>query len=238
MKTALITGSASGIGAETARRLSQSGYRVAVNSSKSIERGARLAGELPDAMYVQADISDPQQAAFLVEKVVKEFGRLDVLVNNAGITRMIPHGDMAAADAQVWRDILGVNVIGTWLVTTAAVPHLRAQGGTVVNISSIAGSRPAGSSIPYAVSKAAIEHMTRLLAATLGPEIRVNTVAPGLIDTEWTADFTEPRRWMEEESPLRRVGTCADVASAVCALVDASFTTGTVLLVDGGTHLR
>lgn len=238
-KAALVTGSSSGIGAEVARRLAAAGYRVAINSSKSAEAGARIAAALPGAMYVQADISDPDQAVGLVESVVGTFGRLDLLVNNAGVTRVIPHHDLAAADAVAWRDILSVNVIGTWLVTTAAVPHLRATGtGSIVNISSVAASRPTGSSIPYASSKAAVEHMTRLLAATLGPEVRVNAVAPGLIDTAWTADFAGPRKWMQEESPLQRVGTCADVAEAVYALVSAKLTTGQVLLVDGGTHLR
>jgi ketoreductase RED2 len=238
-KAALVTGSSSGIGAELARRLAAAGYRVAVNSSKSAESGARVAAELPGAIYVQADVAEPGQASELIDSVVGEFGRLDLLVNNAGVTRMIPHHDLWAADAGAWRDILAVNVIGTWLVTVAAVPHLRASGsGSVVNISSVAGSRPTGSSIPYAVSKAAVEHMTRLLAATLGPEVRVNAVAPGLIDTDWTADFAEPRKWMQEQSPLRRVGTCGDVAEAVYALANAEFTTGQTLLVDGGTHLR
>jgi ketoreductase RED2 len=238
-KAALVTGSSSGIGAEVARRLSAAGYRVAVNSSKSADSGARLAAELAGAIYVQADITDPGQAASLVESAVSAFGRLDLLVNNAGVTRVIPHHDLAAADASTWRDILAVNVIGTWLVTTAAVPHLQATGaGSIVNVSSVAGSRPAGSSVPYAVSKAAVEHMTRLLAAALGPQVRVNAVAPGLIDTAWTADFAEPRRWMREQSPLRRIGSCADVADAVCLLATAAFTTGQVLLVDGGTHLR
>jgi len=238
-KAALVTGSSSGIGAEVARRLAAGGYRVAVNSSKSAESGARVAAELPGAIYVQADITDPEQSSALIDSVVGEFGRLDLLVNNAGVTRVIPHQDLRAADAGAWRDILAVNVIGTWLVTTAAVPHLRATGcGSVVNISSVAGSRPAGSSVPYAVSKAAVEHMTRLLAAALGPEVRVNAVAPGLIDTTWTQDFAEPRRWMLEQSPLRRVGTPEDVAEAVCALATMAFSTGQVLLVDGGTHLR
>jgi len=236
---ALVTGSSSGIGAGVARRLAAAGYRVAINSSKSAASGERLAAELPGAIYVQADITEPDQVSGLIDSVTGEFGRLDLLVNNAGITRVIPHHDLQAADDGAWRDILGVNVIGTWLVTRAAVPHLRATGaGSVVNVSSVAGSRPAGSSIPYAVSKAAVEHMTRLLAASLGPEIRVNAVAPGLIDTEWTADFTEPRKWMREQSPLRRIGTCEDVAEAVHALATMAFSTGQVLLVDGGTHLR
>ncbi|PYC83780.1 polyketide synthase [Streptomyces tateyamensis] len=236
---ALVTGSSSGIGEAVARRLAAAGYRVVVNSARSVAAGQAVAAELPGAVYLQGDVADPQQARELVERTVEQLGRLDLLVNNAGTTRIIPHGDLAAADGEVWREILDVNVIGTWQVTTAAVPHLEATGqGAIVNISSIAGCRPAGSSVPYAVSKAAINHMTRLLAASLGPAVRVNAVAPGLIDTPWTADFTEPRKWVSTQAPLQRVGTTEDVAEAVLALARAAYTTGEVLLVDGGTHLR
>ena len=234
-----MTGSSSGIGAAIARRLAAAGWRVMVNSARSADAGERLADELPDAAYHQADISVAAQAADLVEATIRQFGGLDLLVNNAGTTRIIPHGDLVAADADVWREIFDVNVFGTWQVTVAAVPHLRDTGtGSIVNISSIAGSRPAGSSIPYAVSKAAINHITRLLAASLGPEVRVNAVAPGLIDTEWTKDFVEPRAYMTSSAPMRRIGTPQDVAEAVYAIAVGTYTTGEVLLVDGGVHLR
>ncbi|WP_327676538.1 SDR family NAD(P)-dependent oxidoreductase [Kitasatospora sp. NBC_00458] len=236
---ALVTGSSTGIGAAVARRLAETGHRVVVNSARSVEAGEELAKSLPDAHYVRADIADEQQARALVEEAVAHYGRLDVLVNNAGTTRIIPHDDLAAATPEVWREILDVNLIGTWQVTVAAVPHLRATGaGSVVNITSIAGSRPAGSSIPYAVSKAGLEHLTRLLAATLGPEVRVNAVAPGLIDTEWTSALTVPREQVPLIAPLRRLGTAEDVAATVLGLVGAPYTTGTVLLADGGVHLR
>ena len=216
-RVALVTGSSSGIGAEVARSLAADGLRVVINSSTSVAAGEALAA------------------------AVVHFGRLDVLVNNAGRTVAVPHADLAAATPQVWRDILALNVIGTWQTTAAAAPVLRESGaGCVVNISSIAGSRPAGSSIPYAVSKAAIEHMTRLLAKTLGPEIRVNAVAPGLVETPWVSgsDFFVPiAEQVRALAPLRRVGLPADVAGAVQALVNATYTTGQVLLVDGGVHL-
>lgn len=240
-RVALVTGSSSGIGAEVARSLAAQGLRVVVNSSTSVAAGEALAAELPDARYVQADVADEEQAGRLVATAVEHFGRLDVLVNNAGRTVAIPHADLNAATPQVWRDILALNVIGTWQTTVAAAPVLRESGaGCVVNISSIAGSRPAGSSIPYAVSKAAIEHMTRLLAKTLGPEIRVNAVAPGLVETPWVSgsDFFVPiAEQVRALAPLRRVGLPADVAGAVQALVNATYTTGQVLLVDGGVHL-
>ncbi|WP_236573027.1 SDR family NAD(P)-dependent oxidoreductase [Streptomyces sp. GS7] len=241
-RVALITGSSSGIGAAVARRMADAGLRVVVNSASSVRAGEELAAALPDAVYVQGDISDPADARRIVETAVEAFGRLDILVNNAGRTRFIPLGDLPAAGPAVWRDIFDVNVFGTWQVITAAVPHLKATGaGSIVNISSVSGSRAMGSSIPYAVSKAAVDHMTRLLAATLGPDVRVNAVAPGLVDTAWYDGAQEvwegSRDWITANTPQRRVGTPEDVAEAVHAVAHAAYTTGEVLLVDGGRHL-
>lgn len=240
-RVVLVTGSSSGIGERIARRLGSTGFRVVVNSARSVQAGEKIAAELPDGLYVRADVSDETEARTLVATALDHYGRLDMLVNNAGTTRPIPHQDLEAASPEIWREILGLNVIGTWQTTVAAMPALRASGdGLVVNISSIAGSRPAGSSIPYAVSKAAIEHMTRLLAATVGPEVRVNAVAPGLIETPWTSgkDFFIPiAEEVARRTPLRRVGRTEDVAEAVYALIEAKYTTGQVILVDGGAHL-
>ncbi|MFE0464619.1 SDR family NAD(P)-dependent oxidoreductase [Kitasatospora sp. NPDC058965] len=237
-RVALVTGSSSGIGEAVARRFADAGIRVVVNSARSVAAGQQLAAELPGAHYVQADIAVQADAERLVAETVEHFGRLDILVNNAGTTTFVPHADLAGATPEVWRRILDTNVIGTWQTTVAAVPHLKASGnGAVVSISSIAGSRPAGSSIPYAVSKAAIEHLTRLLANVLGPEVRVNAVAPGLIETPWTKDFTAIAEHVRQAAPLRRVGLPEDVAGAVLALVESAYTTGAVLGVDGGAHL-
>ncbi|MFE0043886.1 SDR family NAD(P)-dependent oxidoreductase [Streptomyces albireticuli] len=238
---ALVTGSSSGIGAAVATRLAVGGTRVVVNSARSVEAGEKLARSLPDAVYVRADVSVEAEARRLVAAAVEHYGRLDLLVNNAGVTRAVPHADLEGASPAVWREIFALNVFGTWQTTVAAMPHLAATGaGAVVNISSVAGSRPAGSSIPYAVSKAAIEHMTVLLAHTVGPRVRVNAVAPGLIETPWTrgSDFFAPvAEKVRDSTPLRRVGLPEDVAEAVLALAGASYTTGQVLLVDGGAHL-
>ncbi|WP_329115558.1 SDR family NAD(P)-dependent oxidoreductase [Streptomyces sp. NBC_01465] len=238
---ALVTGSSSGIGEAVARRLAAAGMRIVVNSAHSVDAGRKLAAELPDAVYVQADIADQAEAERLVEEAVAAYGRLDVLVNCAGTTRFIPHDDLAAASPDVWRDIFDVNVIGVWQTITAAVPHLRASGsGAVVTISSQAGVRPGGSSIPYAVSKAAVNHMTLLLAKTLGPEIRVNAVAPGFIDTPWfdgVEGAEESKAHVAAAVPMRRVGRAEDVAEAVHDLARAAYITGEVLLVDGGGHL-
>lgn len=240
-RVALVTGSSSGIGAAVARRLAAAGIRVVVNSARSVETGKALAAELPDAVYVQADVSDETQAAGLVAAAVEAYGRLDILVNCAGTTRFIPHDDLEAASPEVWRHLYDVNVIGVWQTVTAAVPHLRASGaGCVVTISSQAGVRPGGSSIPYAVSKAAVNHMTKLLAKTLGPDIRVNAVAPGFIDTPWfdgVEGADEAKARVAGAVPMRRVGRPEDIAGAVFDLTDASYITGEILLVDGGGHL-
>jgi ketoreductase RED2 len=238
-KVALVTGSSSGIGAAVARAFTAAGARVVVNSSTSIAAGEALAADLPGAIYVQGDIADEAQAAALVARATDEMGRLDILVNNAGTTRVIPHHDLAAVTAEDWQRILGVNIVGTWNVTRAATPALRASGsGSVINVSSLAGVRPAGSSIPYAVSKAGLNHLTVLLANVLGPEIRVNAVAPGLVDTPWTEDWDAVREMVKATAPLRRTGTPEDMAEACLFLATSTYTTGQVIVVDGGLHLR
>jgi ketoreductase RED2 len=238
-KVALITGSSSGIGAAVATALAGAGAKVVINSVTSVGAGQALATQLPEATYVQADISDAAQARSLVDAAVEHYGRLDVLVNNAGTTEVIPHHDLDAVTDEIWQRILGVNVIGTFNVTRAAVPHLRQTGqGVVVNVTSLAGVRPVGSSIPYAVSKAALNHLTVLLANTLGPEIRVNAVAPGLVDTPWTQDWDDLREVVRSMSPLRRSGLPQDVAEACLGLVRSQYVTGQVLVVDGGLALR
>jgi ketoreductase RED2 len=238
-KVVLVTGSSSGIGAAVARAFAAEGARIVVNSSRSVEAGERLAAELPEACYVRGDVSDAAQARALVDQAVARWGRLDVLVNNAGTTVRIPFDDIDSVTAEVWRTILDVNVIGTWLVTQAAVPALRESGeGNIVTISSLAGLRPTGSSIPYAASKAALNHLTLCLASTLGPSIRVNAIAPGLIDTPWTESWTEVRELYQALAPLRRSGSPEDVATACVGLVRSSFVTGQVLVCDGGIALR
>ena len=163
-------------------------------------------------------------------QAVDAHGRLDILVNNAGTTEVIAHPDLDAATPEVWRRIFDVNVIGTWQVTVAAVPHLRASGdGAVVNVSSVAGHTTRGSSIPYAASKAAVSHMTELLANVLGPEIRVNAVAPGLVDTPWTADWDVVREFVRAQAPLQRSGTPEDIAHVILGLVGARYVTGEIV---------
>jgi ketoreductase RED2 len=234
---ALITGSSSGIGAATAQAFAAAGSRVVVNSSSSVAEGEAVAAALPDAIYVQGDITDPAATQHLVDKTLERFGRLDTLVNNAGTTALIPHHDLEAANIDVWRRIFEVNVFGTWSMTVAAMPALKEARGSVVNVASVAGVRPTGSSIPYAASKAALNHMTVLLAKVVGPEVRVNAVAPGLIDTPWTADWDFVREVVQQVTPLKRSGQPGDVAEVVLSLATAAYVTGQVVLVDGGLSL-
>jgi NAD(P)-dependent dehydrogenase (short-subunit alcohol dehydrogenase family) len=231
---ALVTGSSSGIGAEIARRLGADGYRVVVNSRSSVEAG-RAVAEAVGGTYLQADVADAAQARGLIDQVLSQHGRLDVLVNNAGTTEVIAHRDLAAATPEIWRRLYDVNVIAPFVLVTAAEEALRAAApGCVVNISSLAGMRPTGSSIPYAASKAAFNHQTVLLAKVLGPDIRVNAVAPGLIETDFTQDVLEGE--MAKAIPARRIGSPDEVAACIRFLASeqASYVTGTTLTVDGG----
>jgi ketoreductase RED2 len=233
-KVVLVTGSSSGIGEGVARAFDAQGASVVVNSARSIEQGTLVANSLQSGIYVQGDISLDEDVARLVSTTLETFGRLDVLVNNAGTTQFIPHHDLAAASRDVWREIFEVNVFGTWAMTVAAVDALTASKGCVVNVTSIAGLRTRGSSIPYAASKAALNHQTVLLANVLGPDVRVNAVAPGLIDTPWTEDWEFVRDVVRNTAPMKRTGTPEDVGQMVLALAQNSYVTGQVVVIDGG----
>ena len=238
-RVAIVTGSTSGIGKATARRLVDLGAMVMVNSSSSVEAGNDLVAELGTATrYHRADVSSEEECIGLVDATVEAFGGLDILVNNAGYTRVIPHNDLDAVTEEVFRRIIDVNVFGTWYLSRAAVPALKAGGdGNIVNITSIAGLTAGGSSIPYAVSKAALNHLTRLMANVLGPEIRVNAVAPGLVETPWTETWDAVHAAVAQRSPLGRSATADDCAEAVLGILRARYQTGDVVVVDGGLTL-
>ena len=137
----------------------------------------------------------------------------------------------------MWREIFEVNVFGTWNMCVHAMDALRAVKGSIVNVSSMAGMRPTGSSIPYAASKAALNHMTTLLAKVVGPDVRVNAVAPGLVDTPWTKDWDVVRGFVSAVAPLRRSGTPDDIADVIVSLASSPYVTGQVVVVDGGLSL-
>ncbi|HWC36796.1 MAG TPA: glucose 1-dehydrogenase [Mycobacteriales bacterium] len=240
-RVALVTGSTSGIGKAVVERFVRDGLQVVVNSAKSIDAGQAMVAELgaDRTHYVQGDIAEAADAQRIVDETIAKFGRLDVLVNNAGTTQRIPHDDFATASPDVFRRLYDVNVVGTWQTTVAAIPHLKESGaGCIVNVTSLAGVRPTGSSIPYAVSKAAMNHLTLLLANTLAPTVRVNAVAPGLVDTPWTAEWTDLHEAIKFMAPMGRAAQPDDIAEVVATLTDSTYVTGQVWVIDGGLALR
>lgn len=186
---ALVTGASSGIGRAAAVALGSAGFDVVINFSRS-EQAAREAAALTEAkgaatLLFQCDVSDDASVRKMVAAAGERFGRLDALVNNAGITTNIKPGDLEGMTAEEWDRVFAVNVRGIFQVTRAAVPLLKASRGSIVNTASIVGLRPGPQPLPYATSKAAVISLTKLLALNLGPDIRVNAVAPGWIEGEW-----------------------------------------------------
>lgn len=232
---ALVTGSTSGIGEAVARRLASLGASVVVNSSSSAQAGGLLAQELGgECRYVQADISQRDQVEALCGTIEQSFGHLDILVNNAGWTSPVRHDDLDGLTDEIFRRTLEVNVFGTWLVTKTAMRLLRrAASPSVVMVSSAAGLRPRGSSIAYALSKAAINHLVALMAKSYRP-VRFNAVAPSLVRTPWTEGWDHAYREVARLSPIGRAAEPDEIADAILALVTNAAINGAVLTVDGG----
>ena len=235
-KIALVTGSTSGIGAATARRLAKDGYTVALHSARSVETGQKMAQEL-NGSYHQADLADEVATRALAASVLDRHGRLDVLVNNAGLSIRIPHADLKAATPALWRQMLDVNLISPFVLVAEAEAALRHAQGCVVNIGTHAGVRPKGSSIPYAASKAALHHVTKLLALALAPDVRVNAVAPGLVETPMTANWPDMLQTWNTRSPMKRPAKPEDIADLVAALIANDYVTGEIVIADGGLNL-
>ncbi len=249
-KVVLVTGASVGIGRAAAIALGSQGARVVVNyvqaedsARETVEAVIAAGGQ---AVACQGDVSREADAKRLVDFTVATYGRLDVLVNNAGITAFIPFSDLDGATAEVWDRLYRTNVEGAFFCSREAAKVMKAQGkGSIINLSSRAGMRPVGSSIPYSVSKAAVLHLTQCLAVTLAPEVRVNCISPGVIDnTRWNAgrenfDPDAYRQNAESITPLARMGVPEDIAKAVLYLAseDSSFCTGVNLPVDGGSVL-
>ena len=236
-RVALVTGSTSGIGAATARRLARDGYHVALHSRSSADVGRTMAADQPGATSHQADLADETAAKGLIESVLKKHGRLDVLVNNAGLSIRIPHADLKAATPALWRQMLDVNLISPFVLVAEAEAALRLAKGSIVNIGTHAGARPKGSSIPYAASKAALHHVTQLLALALAPDIRVNAVAPGLVMTPMTANWPDMLETWNSRAPMRRPAKPEDIADLVAALIANDYVTGEIVIADGGLNL-
>ena len=237
-RVVIVTGSTSGIGRGVAELLLSKGWRVVVNSRSDQEVGEGMAALSDDMIFARGDISNPQDCAQVVETAVATWGRIDGLVNNAGTTAYVDLDDIQGVTAEVWHRVLDVNVIGTWQMISAAMPHLKAAApGRIVNIASVAGLRPIGSSVPYSVSKVAIVHMTSILGKVLGPDVLVNAVAPGLVATAWTAEWGAVKDGVSSAAPLRRVGHPEDIAAACDYLLNTNHTTGACIAVDGGMRL-
>lgn len=241
-RVAIVTGSSSGMGRAIARRFAAEGAGVVVNSSKSPEAGERVAAALPDAVYVQADVGDRASAQRVADAALDRWGRIDVVVNNAAVAPMIGHADLDGLTGDVWLRTLAVNLLGPFFLVQAAADALRANGGgAVVNVSSLAGVRGTenASSIAYQVSKSALNHLTVLLANVLGPEVRVNALAPGRIETPLWGDRRERLLATAKDMiPLGRPGTVEEIADACLFLAQPGFVSGQVLVVDGGQGIK
>lgn len=244
-KAAIVTGSSSGVGRATALRLARKGCAVVINYSRKREAAERVYEEVKalgvKAAVVQADVAQDADCRKLVQAAEQTFGRLDVLVNNAGTTRFIDFADLEGVKVEDWDNILGVNVRGAFQCARAAKRLLEANGhGAIVNVSSTASLRPLGSSIPYCASKAALNSLTTTLARALAPKIRVNAVAPGFIAGEWLqeglgAAYEATKQYWEKRNPLGRVSEPDDIAAAILALIEGGdLVTGQILPVEGG----
>ena len=242
---ALVTGAATGIGRSAAVALAKHGYNVVVNYSRSEDAANFTAREAEAAgaktLLCRADVSDDSSVRAMLAAAEKEFGRLDVLINNAGTTVDIEPKNLEEMTIEAWNRVFSVNVLGLFLVTRAAAPLLKkSPNGCIVNTCSIAGLRPSAQPLPYAASKAAVANLTKTLANALGPQIRVNAVAPGWIEGEWMRrtlaenyDGLMARR--AKYTPLKRCCTEDDVADSMLSLIlHNRFVTGEIIIVDGG----
>jgi len=242
---ALVTGAASGIGRSAAVALAKNGYDVVVNFSRS-EDAAKLTARRCEAAGARAllhrcDVSDDDGVRAMLAATEQEFGRLDTLINNAGTTVDVEPKNFDALKIEDWHRVFDVNVLGLFLVTRAAVPLLKkSPNGCIVNTCSIAGLRPSAQPLPYAASKAAVANLTKTLATALGPQIRVNAVAPGWIEGDWMKrTLGENYQGLMERrakyTPLKRCCTEDDVADTMLSLIlHNRFVTGEIIVVDGG----
>jgi 3-oxoacyl-[acyl-carrier protein] reductase len=243
-KVALVTGAATGIGHSAVLALARAGYDVALNYSSSEAAARETAAEAQKAgaktILVRCDVSDERGVRAMLETVGTEFGRLDVLVNNAGTTASWKPKDLDTLSLEEWDRVFAVNVRGLFQVTRAAIPLLKQSKGCVVNTASIVGLRPGPQPPPYAASKAAVVNLTKTLAWNLGPEIRVNAVAPGWMEGDWMKRMLKDKYQdlMDKRAratPLKRVVTANDVAETMMSLIHSNrFVTGEVIVIDGG----
>lgn len=248
-KVAIVTGSATGVGAAAAIMLAERGCNVVINYTRSQAEAEATAETCrargAEAIVFQADVSDDDACQAMARAAFDKWGRIDYLINNAARTKFNPYPKLDGVSKQDFLDIYAVNVVGAYQMVRAVEPYMRKQGsGAIVNDSSIGGVTGIGSSIPYAVSKAALNMMTKSLAHVLAPEIRINAVVPGMIQTRWLKGGLGDEQYegmlkaTAQQLPLRKVATAEDVAEVlVWFLESAALITGETLIVDSGIHL-
>jgi 3-oxoacyl-[acyl-carrier protein] reductase len=243
-KVALVTGAATGIGRSAVLALARAGHDVVLNYSSSEKAARETAAEAEKlgarTLLVRCDVSDETGVRSMIQKTKERFGRLDVLINNAGTTASWKPKDLDTLSLDEWDRVFAVNVRGLFQVTRACVPMLKESRGCVVNTASIVGLRPGPQPLPYAASKAAVVNLTKTLAWNLGPEIRVNAVAPGWMEGDWMKRMLKDKYddlmgKRARATPLKRVVTADDVAETMMSLVESNrFVTGEVIVIDGG----
>ncbi|MEK4294881.1 SDR family NAD(P)-dependent oxidoreductase [Paenibacillus sp. FSL R5-0914] len=241
-KVALVTGGGTGIGKAVSLELARRGALVAVNYSRSeaeaYETVNTIINQGGQAIAVQADVSKDQEVRSMVHSIIQHFGTVDLLVNNASITKHIALGDLEKATEEVWDELYDVNVKGMFFCARAVAPYMNHSGsGTIVNLGSIAGQTGLGSSLPYAVSKAAVHGLTKSLAHALAPTIRVNCVAPGAVATRWWSGREEQMHKLAPNLLLQRLSSTEDIAQFVCATLEQEAMTGQIITVDSGQTL-
>ena len=241
-KVALVTGGGTGIGRATSIALAERGALVAVNYSRSrddAEETVRMIQQKGGtAIAIQADISRDSEVRAMVNTIVQQFGTINLLVNNASITHHIPLNDLESATEAVWDELYAINVKGMFFCARAVAPLMKQQkSGAIVNLGSIAGSTGSGSSLPYAVSKAAVHGLTKSLARALAPEIRVCSVAPGAVLTRWWEGKEEQMKRVAGSALLGHSASTEDVARLICAVLEQESMTGQIITVDSGQTL-
>ena len=241
-KIAIVTGGGTGIGRAVSTLLARQGATVAIfysnSDSDAQDTVSTITEEGGKAIAFQADIADAVMVRKTIETVRQSFGRIDYLVNNAGITKQLNFNDLDAIDDDIWDVLLDVNVKGTFHCCQAAAPYLKEHAGSaIVNIGSIAGETGYGSSLPYAVSKSAVHGMTRSLARALAPAVRVNCIAPGAVATRWWRGHEEKMHALSGHLPLQRISTPEDIADLVLTLLKAESVTGQILRAENGQTL-
>ena len=249
-RVAIITGSSSGVGAATARLFASLGCHVVINYNSNADGANAVARDCEqfgvEALVMQANVAEDSDCQALAQAAQDKWGRIDVLVNNAGTTKFVDHANLDGLDAADFQRIYGVNVVGAYQMIRAVAPMMQSQdeGGAVVNVASTAGVTGIGSCVAYAASKGAMVTMTLSLARALGPKLRINAVCPGFIEGDWLREgFGEERyaKLMEfnrDNAPLGVTATPETVADAILHFVTGpQVVTGETLIVDGGRHL-